>query len=81
MSLAAYRLTVPQTDRWTLEKLWNIGKEWLPYVYLGNVRGGDMTFCPQCGEAVIQREPVLVNRLERGCCPKCGAAIFGVGMI
>jgi pyruvate formate lyase activating enzyme len=76
----AYRLAVPPTDRQTLERLWNIGKEWLPYVYLGNVSGGDTTFCPQCGEAVIRREPVLVNRLERGCCSKCGAAIFGVGM-
>lgn len=76
----AYRLGIPPTDRHTLEQLWNIGKEWLPYVYLGNVRGGDTTFCPQCGEAVIRREPVLVNQLERGCCPKCGEGIFGVGM-
>lgn len=76
----AYRLALPPTDRQTLERLGNIGKEWLPYVYLGNVRGGDTTFCPQCGEAVIRREPVLVNFLERGCCPKCGEGIFGVGM-
>jgi len=77
----AYRLAVPPTDRETLERLWNIAKEYLPYVYLGNVRGGDTTFCPQCGEAVIRREPVLVNRLEQGCCPKCRTAIFGVGML
>ncbi|HBP63571.1 MAG TPA: AmmeMemoRadiSam system radical SAM enzyme [Desulfosporosinus sp.] len=77
----AYRLTIPPTDRQTLERLWGIGKESLPYVYLGNVRGGDTTFCPQCGEAVIQREPVLVNRSEQGCCPKCGESIFGVGMV
>jgi len=77
----AYRLAVPPTDRQTLERLWKIGKEWLPYVYLGNVRGGSTTFCPQCGEAVIRREPVLVNRLERGCCPICGEGIFGVGMV
>ncbi|SPF42070.1 radical S-adenosylmethionine (SAM) superfamily protein [Candidatus Desulfosporosinus infrequens] len=76
----AYRLAVPPTDRQTLERLWNIGKEWLPYVYLGNISGGDTTFCPQCGEAVIRREPVVVNRLEQGRCPKCSAAIFGVGM-
>jgi len=76
----AYRLAVPPTDRQTLERLWEIGKEYLPYVYLGNVRGGDTTFCPRCGESVIQRESVLVNRLDRGCCPKCGEGIFGVGM-
>ena len=76
----AYRLTVPPTDRQTLERLWEIGKESLPYVYLGNVRGGDTTFCPRCGKAVIGREPVLVNLLEQGCCPKCGERIFGVGL-
>ena len=76
----AYRLALPPTERQTLERLWNIGKEWLPYVYLGNVSGGATTFCPQCGEAVIRREPVLVNRLERGCCPKCGESIYGVRM-
>ncbi|HZK52840.1 MAG TPA: AmmeMemoRadiSam system radical SAM enzyme [Desulfosporosinus sp.] len=77
----AYRLTTPPTDRQTLERLWDIGKESLPYVYLGNVRGGDITFCPRCDEAVIQREPVVVNRLNQGRCPKCGEGIFGVGMI
>ena len=76
----AYRLALPSTDRQTLEHLWAIGKEWLPYVYLGNVRGGDTTFCPQCGETVIKRQPVPVNSLEQGCCPKCGRDIFGVGI-
>ena len=77
----AYRLAVPPTELKTLERLGNLAKEWLPYVYLGNVKGGGTTFCPQCGEAVIQRESVLVNHLDRGCCPKCGEGIFGVGMI
>ena len=76
----AYRLTIPPTERQTLERFGNIGQEWLPYVYLGNVNGGSTTFCPRCGEAVIEREPVLVNRLNQGCCPKCGAVIFGFGM-
>lgn len=76
----AYRLAVPPTERKTLERAWGIAKEYLPYVYLGNVRGGGTTLCPQCGEAVIRREPFLVNRLDQGCCPKCGGGIFGVGM-
>ncbi|AET66168.1 pyruvate-formate lyase-activating enzyme [Desulfosporosinus orientis DSM 765] len=77
----AYRLKVPATDRETLDRAWDIAKEYLPYVYLGNVRGGSTTFCPRCGETVIKREPFLVNRLDGGCCPKCGKGIFGVGMI
>jgi len=76
----AYRMAVPATDRQTLERLWDIGKASLPYVYLGNVRGGDTTFCPRCGEAVIQRDSVVISRLNGGCCPKCGEGIFGVGM-
>ncbi|HBV85161.1 MAG TPA: AmmeMemoRadiSam system radical SAM enzyme [Desulfosporosinus sp.] len=77
----AHRLDVPPTERKILEQVRDIAKEYLPYVYLGNVRGGDATFCPKCGEAVIQRQPVLINRLKLGCCPKCGEGIFGVGMI
>ncbi|WP_407313429.1 AmmeMemoRadiSam system radical SAM enzyme [Desulfosporosinus sp. SB140] len=73
----AYRLSVPPTERKTLDRLGEIAKEWLPYVYLGNVRGGSTTFCPHCGEVVIQREPVIVNRLNQGCCPKCGEGISG----
>lgn len=76
----AYRLATPPTERKTLEQAGDIAKEYLPYVYLGNVRGGGTTFCPRCGEAVIKREPVLVNRLDLGCCPRCGEGIFGVGM-
>ncbi|MDP4127892.1 MAG: AmmeMemoRadiSam system radical SAM enzyme [Bacillota bacterium] len=76
----AYHLTVPPTDQKALVDLGNRVKEYLPYVYLGNVRGGSTTFCPKCGEAVIQREPVLVNRLNQGNCPKCGEGIFGVGL-
>lgn len=76
----AYRLTLPPTDRQTLESLANIGKDWLPYVYLGNVSGGSTTFCPRCDEAVIQREPVLINHLNKGRCPQCGESIFGVGL-
>lgn len=76
----AYRLAVPPTEKKTLERARDIAKEYLPYVYLGNVRGGGTTLCPQCGEAVIQREPFLVNRLDQGRCPKCGGGIFGVGM-
>lgn len=76
----AYHLAVPPTERHTLEQLGSLAKQWLPYVYLGNVRGGSATVCPKCGETVIQREPILVNHLLKGCCPKCGKEIFGVGL-
>lgn len=77
----AYRLNVPATARETLERARDIAKEYLPYVYLGNVRGGSTTFCPRCGEEVIKREPFPVKHLNEGCCPKCGQEIFGVGLM
>ncbi|MDQ7092123.1 AmmeMemoRadiSam system radical SAM enzyme [Desulfosporosinus sp. PR] len=73
----AYRLAVPPTERGVLDRLRKIAQEWLPYVYLGNVSGGSTTFCPHCAEAVIQRDSVIVSRLNQGHCPKCGEKIFG----
>ncbi|MGC7872825.1 AmmeMemoRadiSam system radical SAM enzyme [Desulfosporosinus sp. SYSU MS00001] len=73
----AYRLSTPSTEPTTLEQLFKIAKERLPYVYLGNVSGGSTTFCPKCGEVVIQREPMVVSRLRNGCCPKCNFKLFG----
>lgn len=77
----AYRLNLPPTEPKALETLWQIARERLPYVYLGNVSGGSSTFCPRCGEEVIEREGYVVrNRLRKGHCPQCGMEVFGVGM-
>ena len=76
----AYRMTAPPTDRLTLERLSEIGKAWLPYVYLGNVSGGNTTFCPHCKEAVIRRSHAVVSNLEGGTCKNCGTTIFGAGL-
>jgi pyruvate formate lyase activating enzyme len=54
----------------------------LRYVYVGNVHdeGGQTTFCPGCGAAVIRRNwhSVYENRLRGPACPDCGTAISGV---
>ena len=76
----AYRLRTPPTEIKSLERLWGIAKEYLPYVYLGNVRGGNTTFCPKCGQGVIYRAYEVRNLLQEGKCPACGYQIFGVGM-
>ena len=54
----------------------------LRYVYTGNVHDttGGTTFCPGCGEAVIQRDWYNINlyRLsEAGACLKCGTQLPG----
>ncbi|MHB1405594.1 MAG: AmmeMemoRadiSam system radical SAM enzyme [Desulfitobacteriaceae bacterium] len=76
----AYRLSVPPTEVKSLERLWQIGRAYLPYVYLGNVTGGSTTFCQQCGRGVIVRANNVENFLHDGKCPECGQVIFGVGL-
>jgi pyruvate formate lyase activating enzyme len=41
---------------------------------------GESTFCPGCGELLIERWGFRVQklRLEDGCCGKCGMKIEGV---
>ena len=79
-----YRLTDrPATPVKTLEMARNIGMAaGLRYVYTGNVPGdpGEKTFCAGCGEILIDRWGFYVqkNRITRGMCPKCGAAVDGV---
>ncbi len=55
----------------------------LKFVYSGNRAGQvdntESTFCPQCGEIVIERHGhnVFSNRLDKGACPKCREPIPG----
>ena len=76
----AYRSSIPATNPETLLRLGEIAKDFLPYVYLGNVVGGHTTFCPKCGTAVIYREREIQNLLQNGHCPTCSQLIFGVGI-
>jgi pyruvate formate lyase activating enzyme len=74
---------VPGTAQRDLARAYEIGKEaGLHHVYVGNVMDADResTYCPECGEKLIQRHWYSVRELwrERGVCPKCGQAIAGV---
>jgi pyruvate formate lyase activating enzyme len=79
-----YRLTDrPPTPVETLSAARRIGlKAGLTHVYTGNVPGddGENTFCPACGEALIERWGFRVGkvRLKDGRCVKCRTAIKGV---
>jgi pyruvate formate lyase activating enzyme len=78
----AYKLNIPPTEQKSLRELWELAKEELEYVYMGNIRGGETTFCPRCGEEVITRENYRIhNILQNGHCPKCDKEIFGVGLV
>lgn len=79
-----YKLTDrPPTPVKTLTKAREIGLQaGLKYVYTGNVPGdaGENTFCPACGEMVIERWGFQVGKvkIKNGCCSRCGAGIEGV---
>jgi pyruvate formate lyase activating enzyme len=73
----------PRTPKLALARAYDIGKQaGLHYVYVGNVMDADResTYCPQCGQKLIQRRWYSVKELwtERGVCPQCGHAVAGV---
>jgi pyruvate formate lyase activating enzyme len=59
-------------------------KAGLNYVYTGNVpgHGGEHSFCPACGEKVIERRGFTItgNKLDSGKCSSCGSGIAGLGL-
>lgn len=76
----------PRTPSATLRRAYEIGKEeGLRYVYVGNIddKSRESTYCPGCGEIVIDRQghigQYVTNHLvEKNLCPYCASAIPGV---
>ncbi|MDR0869884.1 MAG: AmmeMemoRadiSam system radical SAM enzyme [Planctomycetaceae bacterium] len=71
--------TPPQTLFRAREAARNAG---LKYVYTGNIRdaAGQTTYCPQCRQAVIERDGYRILEMqidEDGCCKFCGQTIAG----
>lgn len=78
-------LDKPRTPISTLRKAREIGlRAGLKYVYEGNVpgEGGENTYCPVCGELLIERFGFSLTevRIKDSKCLKCGAYIDGIGM-
>ncbi len=76
-------LNLPPTPVETLERARQFALEaGLHYVYLGNVPGheGNHTYCPQCGQMIIQRAGMATTaiHLADGRCAYCGTPIAGV---
>jgi len=88
--VSAFHPTYKLTDRTstpldTLRRARRIGLEaGLRYVYEGNVpgEGGENTYCPACGETLIERTGFYLehNSIEMGKCPACAAVIDGIEM-
>jgi pyruvate formate lyase activating enzyme len=80
----AYQMPdVPPTPLSTLHRAREIGlEEGLRYIYIGNVRDEESTYCYECGQLLIARSGfyVMNNLVRDGRCPECGATVAGVGM-
>ncbi|MCL6590203.1 MAG: AmmeMemoRadiSam system radical SAM enzyme [Firmicutes bacterium] len=71
-----YRLATPATSVATMEQAYQIAKEYLDYVYLGNMGAHNDTRCPQCGEILVKRAGYSTKVLiEDPSCRKCGREI------
>ncbi len=75
-----YRLKdAPPTPVETLAWAWEMAREKLDFVYVGNVWNPRWatTYCPRCGETLIVREGYSQPRinLKDGSCPGCGRDI------
>ena len=82
-------MDTPGTRPEQLNRAWRIGKEaGLHFVYSGN-RPGEVgttenTYCPSCGELLVERYGFRVHRNKMGpdgLCPGCKASIPGVWKI
>ncbi|BCN93120.1 hypothetical protein THMIRHAM_09050 [Thiomicrorhabdus immobilis] len=73
----------PETPIETLEKARKIAMDaGLKFVYTGNVLDfeGQATYCPNCGEKVIERQYYQITdwQLNNGCCQHCNTPVAGV---
>ncbi len=71
----SYKMEVEQTPPKTMERAWEIAKEHLKHVFIGNAPSLDRadTFCPSCGELLIKRDSYRMGVFleEANKCPGC----------
>lgn len=75
-------LDVETTPEETLKKAYSLAKQHLEHVYLGNLLADkeDNTYCPNCGELLIERNgfKILKNKIKDGKCKGCGVEAKGI---
>ena len=78
----AYQMQAPPTATSTLERAYDLARQaGLAYPYLGNVHGhpAENTYCPSCGQLLIERFSYTVRRIlltPPNKCPSCGRSIL-----
>lgn len=71
----SYRLDIPATPTATMQRAWEIARQRLKYVFVGNLilEGTSDSHCPHCGSLLIRREGYqtgLVGVVD-GLCSEC----------
>lgn len=73
---------LPDTPSEKVKKAYEIGRQvGLHFVYTGNLwpEGEENTYCPKCGELVVERLGYKIRRFDKkGKCPKCSYQLAGV---
>ncbi len=74
---------LPPTPAAALDRAREIARgEGMQHVYIGNIQRPEAsnTYCPSCGELLIERVRYRVNRnrVRSGKCPDCAADIYGI---
>lgn len=73
----SYKADSPPTPRETLIRAHKIVREFMPYVFVGNmeIKGCSNSYCPECGKIIIERSWYRVRLTgisPEGLCKKCG---------
>ena len=73
-----YKMDYPSTPTGKLERLYDLAKEHLQHVYLGNVSDSkrSSTYCHNCSHVLIERNHYHIKTPgmdDTGCCKKCKA--------
>jgi pyruvate formate lyase activating enzyme len=75
-----YRMDLPPTPVETMEKAFNLAKERLKFVYLGNLAGTEAvnTYCPKCKQILVERHGYQVEAvgLAGGKCANCNEKAY-----
>ena len=78
-----YRMQINSTPVETLMRAWEIAKEKLSYVYVGNImdQASNSTYCPHCRHLLIGRDGYRILKLgfKDGKCESCGQAVRIIG--
>jgi pyruvate formate lyase activating enzyme len=74
-----YKAAQLPTPSFTLKKAYDLAKEKLKYVYVGNIhiQGTSNTYCPNCKNILIEREGyyIILTGIKDKKCNKCGAGV------